>query len=690
MATGSVSTLGIGSTLDLQGIIDGLKEADEATITQKENEITELKATQDEFNVINAKLLAMKSSARNLSLGSNWLVRTSSVSSDNISATVADGTQTGNYTVEVDRLASQSSFISSGFEESSSSVHIPTTQKSANGFDATTDTFLAEDDTMVITYGTGDDAKTISLTGAAGGYTLDDIVNEINTHTDNDDGSGGTYVTASTYQDSDNKYHIQITATSGGTGADNKVKVTEPPDTTGFAADDATFSYRLGDNTAISLSITEDTSLTDLVTQINEDENNPGVTASLVNTGIGTSPYKLVLTSDDSGEDNRIAITTNLTDLPLTEQNGSGYIMESESTIDPSAYIVITQAKGNTDFVFQEDTGSGYSSDITATIADGAYNDGDELAAAVEKAMEDASAASGSSIDYTVAWNSSSSKLEISEAGTLTNLNIKWSDAGSTAATDLGFTNDLAITPSASSLNAAVKVDGVNYQRQTNSSLTDLITGITLTLSDTGSSTITVGQETESLEEDITALVTVLNEIVSEIDSNDDYDEDTDTWGSLAKSSSIQTLESTLLSNLGLTIDTGSSISSLYDLGFEVDDSGNITLDADALSSALSTNFDDLKTFMLGTDDVDGLAETLNDYLLELTMGSGYIDSETSGIDDKIEALEDSIEKQQEVIDSKYETMTETFVQLDSYMRQMESMSNYVSEMFSANKSSDE
>ncbi len=692
MATGSVSTLGIGSTLDLQGIIDGLKEADEATITMMESEATELQATQDEFNVLNAMLLDMKSNALSLSLSSNWLTRTSSVSSDVISATVVDGTETGSYSVEVERLATQSSFLSTGFADSTTSVFVPTTQTSSSTFDDTDTTIiLAENDTMTITYGDGDDEQTITITGGVGGYTMDDLVTAINTDTANDNGASSTYVTASTVYDSDNSnYTFQITATSGGSGEDNRVEITEDPDTTAFAANDATFSYQLGDNTEISLSVSADTSLSDLVDQINDDENNPGVTASIVDTGIGTSPYKLVLTADDSGEDSRIDITSDLADLSLTEQSGTGYIMESQSTIDPPSNIIITQSDGNTDFVFQEDTGDGYSADITATIADGVYSKGDDLAAAVETAMDEASAASGSSIDYTVSWNSSSSKLEISEAGTLDNLNIKWGEAASTAASALGFTTDQATTPSSSSLNAAVNVDGVDYQRQSNSGLTDLVTGITLTLSDVGSSTITVGQETDSMEEDITAIVTAFSEIVTEIDSNDDYDEDTNTWGSLSKSSSIQTMESGLLSMLGITIETGGSITSLYDLGFELDKDGNITIDADTLSNALSSNFDDLKTFFLGTDDVDGFAEGINDYLLELTMGNGYIDSETSGIDEKIDALEDSILSQQEIIDSKYETMTSTFVELDSYMRQMESMSSYVSQMFSATDSSDE
>ncbi len=73
MATGTITSLGIGSSLDLQGILDSLRKADETSITRKQQNKTDLEATKNEFNTINAKLLSMKSSALSLSLGSNFL-----------------------------------------------------------------------------------------------------------------------------------------------------------------------------------------------------------------------------------------------------------------------------------------------------------------------------------------------------------------------------------------------------------------------------------------------------------------------------------------------------------------------------------------------------------------------------------------------------------------------------------------
>lgn len=694
MPSGTITSLGMGSSLDLQGIIDSLRKADEAVITQKNKEKTDLEARKNEFNTINAKLLSMKSSALNLSLSSSYLVRTVKVSNtDVVSATATDGADTGSFSIETLRMASRSSFVSSGKSSFSNSVNVPTIQKSVSGFSNTdTETVLAEDENLSVVYGQGDDRKTITITGDADGMTLDDIVAEINGHADNDDGEGGTYVTASTYQDDDGAYHLQFAATSGGSGEANRVMVTEVPETTKFEADAATFSYSLNGGSAVSISVPADASLAFLAGLINTDENNPGVTASVVNTGSGQVPYKLVLKSNNSGESARIDILTQLTDFTLTEEHGSGFTMEADNavSVSSSSPIVIQASQNNNVILFQEDMGSGYSADLTATIADGVYQNSDDLVKAVEEALEAASLANGNGVDYTVSYDTNTGKINIEEAGTLTNLQIKWGDPGSTAASKLGFTTTQTITPAASSLNSRIKIDGLSYQRESNSSLTDIIEGVTLTLKATGTSNLDISSDTTEITNDIKKLVTDLNELIKEIDANDDYDEDKDEWGTLAKTPSIRSAKETLLSILSTKLNTGTGITSMFDLGLEIEKDGTISLDESVLSGKISSDFDSVKTFFYGEEDrFTGMADRLNEQLREFTKTEGLIDSETDAVDARIKRLEEDIESETERIDKKYETMTQQFVRLDQYMREMESQQSYINRIFSASKGSD-
>lgn len=695
MATGTITSLGIGSSLDLQGILDSLKKADEATINAKKTTKTDLEATKNEFNTINAKFLTMKTSALALSLGSNFLDRTISVSSSTVlSASVADGTEAGAYSTTVNRLTTTSSFKSTGKAATTNSVHVPTIQKSANGFaDTTSAIVLAEDEVMTVTYGYGSNRKTIGITGEAGGSTLDDIVSLITNDSENINGAT-TYLTASTYQDSETGlYHLQIAPTSGGTGENNRVMVTYPPATTGFSADAAIFSYTMGDSDVISLSVTADTSLASLVTQINDDVNNPGVTASIINTGSGDTPYRLLLSSQTAGEASRIVITGQLTDLAMSEVNGSGYTMESNAVLSFTDPKIIRESDSNNDIIFQEDDGSGYTSDITATIADGVYQTGEDLAAAVETALETASAASGAGKDYIVSFNSNTGKLEMQEAGTLTHLKFRWDQAGSNARDILGFTDheETVMTPAGSSLNASITVDGVEYQRTKNTGLTDIISGVTFSLIGSGSATINVTEDTSAIKENIAKLITTFNDIIAEIDSNDDFDEKTEVWGSLAKFPSIRNAKDILLNMLGREVDANDNVRTYFDLGFEISKDGSISLDESVLNSKILSNFDDIKTFFIGSTagtGVTGMGDLLNEQIKSYTQSSGLIDNETDAVDDRIKRLEDQIEEESERLDKRYETMAQQFVRLDSYMRQMESQQNYVSQIFSATEKS--
>lgn len=69
---GSVSTLGAGSQMDLQGIIDKLKAADQVPITNIKAQQLQYKDQLAEFETVNTKLLAVKNKALDLSLDTTF------------------------------------------------------------------------------------------------------------------------------------------------------------------------------------------------------------------------------------------------------------------------------------------------------------------------------------------------------------------------------------------------------------------------------------------------------------------------------------------------------------------------------------------------------------------------------------------------------------------------------------------
>ncbi len=678
MATGTITSLGIGSDLDLQGMLDTLQEADEAIADLTLDDIEEQQAIEDELNSVLNQLLSMKTTVLDLSLSSTYLTRSVTSSNEDVATvTVQDGTDTGSHRVETTRIAASSSYISTGYASESSVVYVPTTKESTDGYESS-DIVLAEGETLEISYGDEDDPVTITITAGEGGYTAQALAEAVNSATENQDGDGEALVVASTYiDDEDGLTHIRIEAASDEGGEENRVSVSSANAGLSFSTPTSELSFTVGDGETYTISVPAETTLEDLAERINEDEDNPGVTATVIYTGVGDNPYQLVIEADDSGEDSRISIVSAPEGLTLSEKSGDGYAMTADTAISFDTAVTVDDT--NNTIVFSENGGD----ELTATIAKGDYETADELAEAVEAALENESQANGEGVDYQVTINEDTGIMTISEAGTLEEMTISWEDEDSTASSLLGFSSTRTITPFESSLNAEIIVDGVTYQRQGNETLSDIIDGVSLTLYGTGTATITVENDTDTIDEELASLVEMYNTLLTEIDENDDYDEDEETWGALARSATARNLKQDLQDLFSTVIDTGGSITSLLDIGFEFDDDGTLSLDEDTLSQVLAESYDDVVDLLLGTDSVTGIADTLNDAIGSYALSDGYIQTEIDGVEEKIERLEESYETEMERIEKKYDTLADQYSELDTYLAEIESIQSYIDTMMS-------
>lgn len=229
--SGTISSLGLGSSIDLQGTLDSLREIDQEVITAKEDKVSAYETQLSEFTAVQGKLLDMKGYALELSLESTFISRDATVSDESVlTLSSSDGATVQDTSVTVTALAARSSWISDG---------------------------VADQTTVVY------DAE---------------------------------------------------------------------------SGESTTFSYQLGETT-VTLAVAGGTTLTELAELINNDESNPGVTASLVNNGDADKPYQLVLQADETGEDNRISLLTQLSALALTEKTGAdGASLNARFSVDGIDY----------------------------------------------------------------------------------------------------------------------------------------------------------------------------------------------------------------------------------------------------------------------------------------------------------------------------------------------------------------
>jgi flagellar hook-associated protein 2 len=450
---GSITSLGVGSNLDLQNILDQLREIDAAPLKSLQKQQTTVEARLAEFDAIQASFLTVKSHALDLSLNSSFLLKGVTIANqDVLSATAATGTGNRTDTVEVIRLATQSSFQSEGFADDSASIN-----------------------------------------------------------------------------------------TSGS---------------------DQTFAYKLGPTgDTINLTVTDGTTLKQLAGLINDDPNNPGVTASILDDGSGDTATRLLLQAKNSGEKSRITIVTPLTDIDFTEIQGNG-----------------------------------------------------------------------------------------------------------------------------TSLNAALKVNGITYQRQSNTGINDIVQGLSLNLYQTGTTTVQVHDDTKALQDNIIGLVKSMNEVFQDIMSKSAYDKETAEFGPLGSASSLKSLRGDFMSLLSSQVKTGGTITTLFDLGLELNRDGTISLNEATLATALSANLEDATTLFVGDAEagVTGLADLLNNKLREVTRPTGFIDTEKQASENELQRLQNSIASTTARIDRRYEIMARQFAALDSFASQMQSQGNFLRDMIAS------
>jgi flagellar hook-associated protein 2 len=548
MATGSITTLGIGSGLDLQNILEQLKESEQRPITSKENKKSTLQKTVAAYNSVNTQLFSMKSPALSLSLESDFLKTTVSVSDEDIvTASANDGIARSSHTIEVIQKAQYNSWQTDGVASASAVIYAPP----ESGITSPDQSVTAGSDTMTIMHGAleNQQAMDISLNP---GMTLSQVIEAVNTSDANKDADGETLVTAS-LGENDGQYYIRIASSSGGDSADTQVSVS------GFdyvMADTTVSIATAGSDNPMFLSVAPGTTYEQMAAAINNAESNPGVTAAIVDTGTADNPFRMSLTSRATGEKNRISVQN----LSMTE---------------------VTGAEG-------------------------------------------------------------------------------------------------------SSLNAVFTVNGVQYQRQSNDGISDVISGVTLNLKKTGETTFGVQKDLDPVKESITALVKGVNDLIADINGSDTETDETDEDPNpLADSYDAKNILTRLRAMLTTNITTGSSYTSLVDMGLTANKDGTLTLDETTLEQAIASDPEAVQSLFIGDTDagITGLGDVINNGISDMVSSSGIVSTEIDATQTRINNLDKDIQAATERLDKRYETMTARFVRLDTYISQLNNESAYMQSM---------
>jgi len=156
----------------------------------------------------------------------------------------------------------------------------------------------------------------------------------------------------------------------------------------------------------------------------------------------------------------------------------------------------------------------------------------------------------------------------------------------------------LVFHKSADGINAGFSLDAVPLSSTTNT-VTSPVPGVTLNLlaaSPGTPITISVGPDTAAITQAINDFVSAYNSVIGSVNSQFKAGANS-AAGPLASNSVLRSLQSSLLSDVAFSVTGNNGVVNLASIGVDLQNDGTLSVDNSKLSTALSTQFNDVKNF---------------------------------------------------------------------------------------------
>lgn len=248
---------------------------------------------------------------------------------------------------------------------------------------------------------------------------------------------------------------------------------------------------------------------------------------------------------------------------------------------------------------------------------------------------------------------------------TLGSRTIKFGGAGDTS-NFLSITNLTAATQTAGN-DATFTINGGPALTRNTNEVTDAISGITLKLLATGTSTVTASSDNDATVEQVKEFVTAFNETVDRIANL------TNTGGLLEGDSGIRAIQTFIRDKVFSQVAGVGEYDSLFNIGistgeeFDASTSGALVLDEDKLREALNNNRENVKKLFANTSET-GITDLLFSYLDDISSTTGFLNERSKangGIDLQIRNLQDQIARAEDRLSLKENRLRRQFSQLE-------------------------
>jgi flagellar hook-associated protein 2 len=276
--------------------------------------------------------------------------------------------------------------------------------------------------------------------------------------------------------------------------------------------------------------------------------------------------------------------------------------------------------------------------------------------------------------------------LSSSLTGAANTITVAETDGGNAlAALTYGAGNLGHYAQNATAADAVFSVAGVAYTNASNT-VSNAISGVTLTLLGAGtvatpdSATLTVANDTTTIQQNIANFVSAYNTMHSSLAGLSSFDPNTGTAGAFLGNPVLTGTQNQLQRAL-YSIVGSSNYNSLASIGITTQSDGTLSLNSNTLQTALSTNFSAVSRLFSGTQ---GIASQLNTQITAELASGGSIDS----YGQTLTKQENSLTTQTNTLNTQMSALTASLTQqysaLNALLSSLQTTSAYLTQAFAS------
>ena len=236
--------------------------------------------------------------------------------------------------------------------------------------------------------------------------------------------------------------------------------------------------------------------------------------------------------------------------------------------------------------------------------------------------------------------------------------------------------------------NTKLTVNGVAVT-SANNSVAGAIQDVTMTVTKVGTSSLTVQNDTGSVQSAITSFVSAYNSLQSVVGKLTAFDADSKSGAVLLGDSVLRNIQVGIRSTLTSAQTESSGLSMLSNIGVSFQKDGTLAVDSTKLTAALGSKLSGVASLFsgsagVGSARVGGYGIQLADLITGYTETDGILSSATKGINSSLDILSKRYTAATERIDATVARYKAQFTQLDLMMSRMTATSTYLTQQFDA------